>query len=1063
MRKFTIWLTCLLFFVSMGIANAQSKVITGTVTGADDGLPIPGVTIMVPGTTVGTTTNFDGNYELRVDEGVTVLRFSFVGMTPQDITIGNRTVINVEMAMSAEVLDEVVVTALGISRQTKALGYSVSTVKEDQLEQKAEPDLIRNLAGKVAGVDISSSGGAPGSSTRITIRGNSSFYGNNQPLFVVDGIPYSNTNFTTSDFNSGGGAYASGISTLDPNDIKSMTVLKGAAAAALYGSRAANGVVVVETKSGNAEVKKGVEIILSSSYSTEEISNIPEYQNTYGNGTDFSYANANGSWGPRFDSRETIPTWPTYLAAFPEMGPTIPYVAQPDNVKSIFKTGTVLENSVTINGGSENTSVSMTASMLDNDGYIPWSSFKKKSVNFGGNTKLSNGIVLNGSMSYTTSTQVGGRFGNNQSSSAGTASSFARTLWLGRTWDMSLPYEHPITGGPLNWNGVAQYDHPLWSMKHNTITTYVDRIVFNLGLSYAINDFLNVSATFGSNTYSMRRQEIIDIGSRTYDGLGALTDDDARTNEIEGTFLLAFNKDIAKDIHLDASAGFSLNQRNQDRQSFFGTNLVAPGIFDLDNANVVVPNGGTYYLRRLYGAFYDLSFSYKNFVYLNVTGRNDWSSTLPEANRSYFYPAFSASFLLTEAFDIESDVLSFAKLRAGWAKVGNDAGPYLVNTVYATNPTDVYGNAIFPFNGIAGQTIPNTLLNPNLTPEFTKELEFGADFALFSNKVRLDITWYNKITSDQIVTINIPASSGYSFYHTNAGEITNTGWEIGLDLTPVELNNGFKWNMYTTFTKNISEVTALPEGTERITLAGLFGDPSPVFEVGEAYGILRGSHDYRDDNGNLLIDPATGLMILADDNQTIGDPNPDFKLGVTNTFSYKGLSLSFLFNYTHGGDLWSNSIVSLLGRGVTKDTEDREHSWIVPGVYGDPNTGEALLDSGGDPIPNITQVTTNDLYFGESFAINAAGEWGVYDATILRLSNVSLSYDIPKKLLNKLPISGIKVTFTGNNLWFYTPNLPKYCNFDPEMNGYGNTNTQGVEYSNAPSVRRFGVNVKITL
>ncbi len=508
---------------------------------------------------------------------------------------------------------------------------------------------------------------------------------------------------------------------------------------------------------------------------------------------------------------------------------------------------------------------------------------------------------------------------------------------------------------------------------------------------------------------------------------------------------------------MDASVGFSLNQRNQDRQMFYGKGLIAPGIFDMDNCKTVVPNGGTYSLRRLFGAFYDLSFSYKNFVYLNVTGRNDWSSTLPKENRSYFYPAFSASFLLTEAFDIESDVLSFAKIRAGWAKVGNDAGPYLINSTFPVR-TDY-----FPFLGNAAQTVPNVLFDPTLTPEFTKELEFGADVALFNNKVRLDLTWYNKVTSDQIVTIQIPASSGYTAFHTNAGEITNTGWEIGLDLTPVELNNGFKWNIYTVFSQNKSEVTALPEGSTRVQLAGLFEDPFPVFEVGQPYGALRGTVNYRDDNGNLLIDASTGMLILADANQTIGDPNPDYKIGVTNTLTYKGISFSFLFNYTHGGDIWSNSIASLLGRGVTKDTEDRETSWIIPGVYGDPNTGEVILDGSGEPITNVSQVSTNNLYFGNSYAINAAGEWGVYDATILRLSNVSLSYDIPKKLLNKLPISGIKVTFTGNNLWFFTPNLPEHTNFDPEMNGYGNGNTQGVEYSNAPSVRRFGVNVKITL
>jgi len=946
---------------------------------------------------------------------------------------------------------------LGISRQKRALGYAVTTVKENTKDQEVQPDMIRSLAGKVAGVDVASSSGAPGSSTRITIRGNSSFFGNNQPLFIVDGVPYSNDNFTTSDLSSGGGAYASGISTLDPNDIKSMTVLKGAAAAALYGSRASNGVVVIETKSGNATIKKGLEITISSGFANENISSLPDYQNTYGAGSNFAYSNANGSWGPRFDSRDSIPTWPMYRKAFPSMGDSVPYVAQPNNVSGLFKTGHVASNSITIAGGNEKTHVSMTASLLGNDGYIPNSSFKRKSVNFGGNTVVLKGLVLNGSFGYTQSTQIGGQFGNNQSSDPGTASSFARTLWLNRTWNMSLPIVDPVTGENLTPNGPGQFDNPLWSWQHNTITTKVDRTVFNVGLHYQITDFLKAKALFGSNTFFQRRQQIIDIGSRAEDGKGALTDDDVRTNEIEATFMVMFNKDLTKDISLDASVGWSLNQRVLDRKSIFGKGLIAPGIYTMDNTASVTPNGSVNSKRRLYGFFYDMSFSFKHYLYINLTGRNDVSSTLPVQNRSYFYPGFSASFILSKALGIENGALSFMKLRASWAKVGSDAGPYLINTIYPLR------SGSFPFKGIPGQTVSNTLLDPNLTPEFTKELEFGTDIALFKNRVKLDVSWYNKKTSDQIVTIQIPSSSGYNFFHTNAGAIKNSGWEIGLDLIPLQFNDGFRWNIYTTFTKNVSEITQLPAGNKRVILAALFGDPEPVFEVGQPYGILRGSVNYRDGSGNLLIDPKTGLLILSNQLATIGNPNPDYLIGVTNTFTYKGFTLNFLINYTHGGDFYSNSIISLLGRGVTKDTKDRENSYIIPGFYGDPNTGKPLLDASGKEIPNITQVSENDLYFGNSFAINGASEWGVYDATVLRLTNVSLSYQIPKKLLANIFISGLTITFSAHNLWFYAPHVPKYTNFDPEINGYGNSNVQGIEYSNAPSVRRYGVNLRITL
>ncbi|MBU8892726.1 MAG: SusC/RagA family TonB-linked outer membrane protein [Bacteroidales bacterium] len=1061
MKKLTIFLAFLLFVAFQAAAQVQ---ISGTVTGAEDGLSIPGVSIVVKGSpTIGTTTDIDGKYNITVPGSAEALVFSFVGMTTQEQLINGRSVIDVQMESEAFEMEQVVVTAIGISREAKALGYSVVSVSEEQLEQKTEPDMLRNLQGKVPGVDIASTSGAPGSSTRITIRGNSSFYGNNQPLFVVDGIPYSNQEFVTSDLSSGGGAYSSGISTLDPNNIASMSVLKGAAAAALYGSRASNGVIVIKTKTGSADIsRKGLEVTYKTSYAVEQISNLPDYQDTYGNGVDFAYANANGSWGPRFDSLDSIPAWPMYLEAYPELFSStgmVEYKPQPDNVKDLFDQGSVFENSIAISGGNENSALTLTVSSLNNDGYIPNSSFDRRSVNIGGVTELENGLKVDGNFAYTQSTQVGGIFGNNQSTAAGTASSFARTLWLGRAWDIAgYPTTNPITGDNLTPNGPGQFDNPLWSWEHNTITTEVDRMVANVGLSYDLTDYLGISYKVGSNTFIQRRQEIVDQGSRAYDGNGGIIDDDVWTNELESNLLLTFDKDINEDINIAAIAGWNVNQRIVDRQSFFGQTIVAPGVYDLDNTQSVTPNGGTYSKRRLWGLLADVSVAYKNWLYVNMSGRNDWSSTLPTEENSYFYPAISASFIFTQALGIENNILNLGKVRAGWGKVGNDAGVYSIYNTYNVR-TDY-----FPFSGQSSQTIPDVSYSPDLSPEFTTELEFGTDLAFFNNRIRLDLTWYNKVSTDQIVTINVPASTGYRYKVMNAGEITNKGWEVGLDLTPVQMaDNGLKWNIFAAFNNNVSEVTALPDGYDRITLEGLFGDPMPVFEVGQPYGILRGSVSARDDEGNLLIDPGTGTLILNPELQTIGDPNPDFKLGVTNALSYKGLTFSFLFNYTHGGDLWSNSIVSLLGRGVTKDTEDREHTFVIPGVYGNPNTVEAYLDEDGNTIPNNTQVTMNDLYFGDSFAINASGEWGVYDATVLRLSDVSLAYQIPDKYLSKLPFGGVTVAFSGKNLWFYTPNLPEHVNLDPELNGYGASNVQGIEYSNQPSVRRYGVSLTINL
>ena len=466
MKRFTVLLA---LFVFLGMAlQAQGVQITGNVSSSEDGAPLPGVSVVVKGTTVGTVTDINGKYSISVPSNATTLVFSFVGMRTQEVPIGGKTQIDVTLATDALNIDEVVVTAIGVSRQQKALGYSVVDVNTDETIRKSEPDLLKAMQGRVPGVDIRSSSGAPGTATRITIRGNSSFTGDNQPLFVVDGIPYSNVMVATTDQNSGGGAYGSGISSLDPNNIESMTILKGAAAAALYGSRAMNGVVVITTKTGNPQAsRKGLEVTLNSSVNFETIAHLPEYQNTYGNGANFDYSNANGSWGPRFDSRDSIPVWSSEYQRL-GFGDSLAYVAQPNNVKDLFNVGVVYDNSINIAAGNERSALNFTASALNNAGYIPFSSFNRYAASVGGTTQLENGLKVNGSVSYTSSKQVGGLFGNNQSSSEEAASSFARALWLGRTWIMR-PYT-TADGGPLQPNG-AQFDNPLWSWKHNQVTT----------------------------------------------------------------------------------------------------------------------------------------------------------------------------------------------------------------------------------------------------------------------------------------------------------------------------------------------------------------------------------------------------------------------------------------------------------------------------------------------------------------------------------------------------------------------------------------------------------------
>lgn len=1065
---------CLIMLVAcVHTLQAQERDVSGTVT-ASDGTGLPGVNVLLQGTTTGVVTDIEGNYRISVQDDGGTLVFSFIGYVDEEVVIGNQSIIHVAMTEDIKQLSEVVVTAAGIEREKRALGYGVEEISSEQISQKSEPDVLRALQGKVPGVNISGSTGVPGSATRITIRGNSSFLGNNEPLFIVDGIPYNNQQFTTSNQLVGGGAYANGLATLDPNNIQSMTVLKGAAAAALYGSRAANGVVVITTKTGSGRVsQKGLEVAVTSSYAIEQIANLPDYQNSYGAGSEFQYQNANGSWGPAFNRLDSIPTWPAYLNVFPDLAANQPYIAHPDNVRDLFRTGNMFENSLTISSGNENSVFTAVVSRMDQEGFIPFTSFERTNLSIGGNSTLSNGLLVGGNFSYTKSIQDGPLFGENQSSDPGAASSFARTLFLARNWNTNFPYTDPVTGGPVFFVG-NQADHPMWSWENNGVVAEVDRTVVNLNLGYDIFDWLNINYKVGVNTLNDRRQQVYAVGSRAYGGNGALIDDDIYFQEIETYLTATASRDITEEISLRAIIGHNINQQTTDRQSFLGQGLVTKGIYDLDNANSVVPNGGLYQRRRLHGLFADVSLGYRDFLYLNLTGRNDWSSTLPVENQSFFYPAASASFVFTEGLNIESNILTFGKLRASIARVGSDAPVYSLAQLFNVNLGNNSGligatpDTDLPFLGQPGITASNIAFDPNLTPEFTKEYEVGAELEFFADRIGVDFTFYDRRTTDQIANVTLPSASGFEQLVTNFGELSNKGVEVGLDLTPIQVTNGFSWNIFTAFTKNENKVEALTEGIERINVRNLFGGGvTPVLEVGQPYGIFYGEVNARDEAGNLLIDPTTGVMFPALSPAKIGDPNPDFLLGVTNTFRFKGFELIAVFDYKHGGDLYSTTLQSYLGRGVTKDTEDREASRIIPGFLGDPNTGLPLLDEAGNKIPNTVQITTNELWFSgggtvTSFGINGADEWSVWDATVARLREVSLGYNFSPDFMERTPFGSASLTFTGRNLWYNAPNLPKHTNFDPEVNGFGSDNTQGIEYASAPSVKRYGINLRLT-
>lgn len=1079
MKKILL-MSFMLLFTIVSSSWAQDRTVSGKVTD-DTGESIPGVNVILKGTTTGTTTDIDGNYKLSVPADGGTLVFSFIGMATQEVEIGARSVIDLGMAADATELSEVVVTAVGIAREKKALGYGVENVAGDEVQQRSEADLLRTLQGKVAGVNIGGSSSAPGSSTRITIRGNSSLLGNNQPLFVVDGIPVANQSIRASDPNglnnnndqlTGGGATGSLISSLDQNNIESITVLKGAAAAALYGSRAANGVIVITTKTGNSKVGKGgLEVGFSTSYSIEKVANLPDYQNTYGTGTNFAFSQVNGSWGAPFVGTRNyattteIPHWYDGVVGFEDLwGTTVPYQAYPDNVENFFETGKLRENSISIRGGNETSTLSVVLSNTKHDGIVPESSFERTSISVGGNSELANGLIIGANLQYTKTNQHSFQGGANNA--IGNGSAFARTLYLGRNWDLhGQPFQNPLNNSSQFFVGAAQADNPLWSVRHAGVDALVNRIFANVSIGYDITDWLNVSYKIGVNQFNQESTDYFRPGSRGAGGSGQVTQLFSTFEEVESNFIVTVSKDITEDIGFVGLVGHNLNQRTSDAQGIQGTGFIDFNIIDPDNTTAQIAFGGQFNRRRLFGAYADLSFDYKDWLFLGLTGRNDWTSTLPSSNRSFFYSSVNTAFVLTDALDISSNVLSFAKVRASWAKVGAATQAYQITPIFLLNGNGLTaaGSTAMPFNGTAGATLSNIARDPNLKPENTIEKEVGLELRLLNSRINLDVALYDRRTTDQIVGIQIPRESGFSSNFTNIGEVSNKGVEISLGITPIKLNNGFQWDIFGTFTHNKNEIVSLVDGVDELVLLNTFaGSVQSVHQVGQEYGLLKGSTSARDDEGNLLIDPSNGQLISALAPEIIGNPNPDFIVGLTNTFSWKGISLSAVIDWRQGGDMYSVTNLSLLGRGVTTDTEDREINVVIPGVYGDPNTGEPLRNEAGEKTANTTMVEINTLYFGNTFGINGQDEWNVWDATVIRLREVALSYQFPASLLEKTPFGSARLSITGRNLWYNAPNFPPGSNFDPEVSTFGASNAQGLEFTSSPSVRRFGFNLNVT-
>jgi TonB-linked SusC/RagA family outer membrane protein len=1082
-------LLTMLFTLTCWFAFAQSKV-SGTVTSADDGSGIPGVSVQIKGTSKGTQTDLDGKYTIEAASGQTLV-YSFIGMSSKEVKVGNQSTINVSLSSDEKVLSEVVVTAIGIQRDKKALGYSVASIKSDKVVNISEPDPLRAMQGKMTGVNIQGGGGAPGQSTRIQIRGISSLTGNTQPLFVVDGVPFDNS-VNASTGASEGLQYSNRMADLDPNTIESINVLKGAAAAALYGSRAANGVVIITTKGASKTAKKGLGITLNSSYTAEQISGIPDYQSSYGQGSSNNYNGGFiGNWGAPFAevvdnlnatygtnySKVIVPGYAegyvpnqigngipftrarNYGGLFPELmegGTAVPLKYQPyDFIKDFFDTGQLVDNSVNITNSSEKGNLNVSLGRMGQSGIVPNSNFTRTTMGVGGLANLSKNFIVSGSVNYVNSHQKTPQSGAGYFADiAGTSeqSIYSRLFFLPRSYDlMGLPFENPIDGSNIFYRAL---DNPLWIVKNNYYESNVNRAFGNIAASWDVKEWLNLTAKGGVNTYTDNRRSIFRPGGVGV-ALGRVWTEDLGFIEQDYNYLATLTPKLPNDFSLKAIVGANFNQRDNDRRRVTGDQIISTGTNITSATATQVVNRDESFQRRVYGVFSDISLGYK-WVYVNFTARNDWSSTLPAGKNSYFYPSASASFILSDAMKLPT-IINSLKLRAAYASVASSPDPYQILTTFRIdNP--------FRSGSVTNRaTLRNRLGNKDLRPEFTNEIEIGLDARLWSDRIGIEATYFQRQSKDLIVYASLPRSTGFEEEIVNLGEISNKGWEVGLDLTPVKLSNGLTWNIFSAFTSIRSKVVSAGPAGEIFLGGSDLSSLGTIHRNGYSVGSIFGSLNYRDSEGNVLINQETGMPIPKPASDIIGDPNKKFQLSVNNSLSFKGFTLTAMLDWVKGGDIFSFTAASLQARGMLKDSEVREPMRVVPGVYGDPSTGEPILDENGKTIKNTTAVNAFDYHFSDGFGYYGADEVNVYDASTIRLREVTFGYLIPNKFLSKTPFSNARISVSGRNLWFNAYNMLKGVNLDPEVMGtVADTNIQGFDFGGTPTTKRYGVNLSVS-
>lgn len=1032
MKKYIIPFSFILFLLCFQTdVRAQQKEISGVVVNAD-GIVIPAATITVVETKEATTTNEEGRFSIKAASGQH-LEISSVGYLKNSITIGRSNELNITLQTSNKELSEVIVTAQGIKQEKKSLGYAVTTIKGDAIANRPESDIGRLLSGKAPGVNIASTNGLSGSGTNISIRGFSSITGSTQPLFVIDGVPANTSTNLLNDFSEGNQTTPSRFLDIDPNSIKDIQILKGLSATVLYGEQGRNGVILITTKEGaGAGLNTPFEISVTQSLFANKIASLPEYQYNYGNGSDNQYGAFYGNWGPAFTDLDSIPDPLRNNPSFPQFqGKKLPYRPY-KSVENFFQTGIISSTSLSFGESKKDMSYSATFSYVDENGFTPGNTLKKINGGLGITSNLTNKLALTSTFNYANTSQQSPPVAGGWPSgvTGGGSSIFANLFYTPISVDlMGRPWEDPITHANVYYRGGGDIQNPLWTIHNVKVPDNVSRFFGKTGLTYSFDKNFKLLYRLGLDTYSELQEVMYNKGGvQKPNGLYNTTN---ITNTIFNHDVIAtYSHRFSKEVNLQVTAGGNVKNETYRSNGLSSSNQLVYGLMSHSNFSGVEQINNYIIQKNTVGAYGQATISYDQYLYLNLAARNDWYSSLEKNNRSIFYPSASISFIPTSLFkNMGSDVLNFLKLRAGYGTSAKSPDPYTTRNSLSTNPRAFIdnGGVVYSTNALS-----SVLGNPNLKAELQSEYEFGMEAQLFKNRFGIDLTYFDRKTTNLITNTPVDPSTGFTSTTKNIGELSNKGIELGLTGAPIDFNN-FKWNIAVNFYTYKSKVVRLTDGLSKVAISGFVGDFAGNFAIpGEPYGVILETDWVRDPSGVPII--TSGQHTQTTDAVILGDPNPDFTSSLINSISYKGLSFGFQFDYRQGGDIYSTTAQGLLARGVTKDTDfDRSRTFIYNGVL-------------SDGSPNNYQITSATAFYRKE----------IWDGTTFRLRSVSLSYSFPKQWFNKSFVKSLSLRLEGQNLWYNAIHFPKYVHFDTDAVGTGVGNGIGLDFLNGPSSKRFG-------